>query len=164
MIIVYIFVVNSNSLICLFFSFAFGNNNTALYRIHCVGAICLFPWCAAGSPSNTMRHLVTFKLVTSQTVGKAPRDASGRRSRCWTVARWRRRAGEDSAQLRCRERVGGGADKRDQTEHSEQLPGVNYITSLCDTEASERSCWAMSVCVCVCCYCMEEWMPRPCLK
>lgn len=31
----------------------------------------------------------------------------------------------------------------DQTEHSEQLPGVNYIMSLCDREASKRSCRAM---------------------
>lgn len=66
---------------------------------------------------------------------------------CWMVARWRRIAGEDSARLCCREFREGN---RDQTEHPEQLPGVNYIMSR-DREASKRCCCAVcrSLYVCV---------------
>lgn len=153
-------VVNTNSLISAFLLFAFGNNNTALYCTHWSVPlfVCLFAWCASSFPSYTMRHLVTFKSVASQTIRRGCKQIH---SRCWMVARWRRRAGEDSARLRCKERV---EDNRDQTEHSEQLPGVNYIMSLCDREASKRSCCAC-VCVCVrvaCCH--KEWMPRLWLK
>lgn len=53
-----------------------------------------------------------------------------------TVARWRRRAEENS--------VGCLAENLKrltyQTKHLEQLPGVNYIMSLRDRKASKRGC------------------------
>lgn len=52
------------------------------------------------------------------------------------VARWRRRAGEDSARLNCTECE---QSSRDLSEHSEQLLRLNYIMSLRDKEASEQS-------------------------
>lgn len=52
------------------------------------------------------------------------------------VARWRRRAGKNSARLNCKECE---QSSRDLSEHSEQLHRVNYIMSLRDKESSEQS-------------------------
>lgn len=128
---------------------------TQLYVVSTVGAIfCFFlsfvPRCASSFPSNATRHLVTFKW--SRSIDRARRHASGDAA---GVGRSLDGVAEPERTQLGRVAVNLWRDNRDQTEHSEQLPGVNYIMSLCDTEASERGCRA----TCVCC-CTEEWMPR----
>lgn len=73
------------------------------------------------------------------------------------VARWRRRAREDSARLSCTECE---QSSRDQTEHSEQLQRVNYIMSLCDREASEQS----GTCARCMCAITKHQVPRRWMK
>lgn len=73
------------------------------------------------------------------------------------VARWRRRAREDSARLSCTECE---QSSRDQTEHSEQLQRVNYIMSLCDREASEQS----ATCARCMCAITKRQVPRRWMK